>query len=82
MKKFNTTAICIPSKHYKDMECEDYLGELRPEHEWLAFTFREQKINTEKYRKHFTRMMSGYENILRDAKDMKAKEICVVCKKV
>ena len=55
------------SDYSKDMECEDYLGELQPGHEWLAFTFREQKINTEKYRKHFTRMMSGYENILRDA---------------
>ena len=67
VSQVDTAFFADNSDYSKDMECEDYLGELQPGYEWLAFTFREQKINTEKYRKHFTRMMSGYENILRDA---------------
>ena len=55
------------SDYVKDMECEKYLGKLNPGHEWLAFTFREQNINYDKYRNHFTRMMRGYETILCDA---------------
>ena len=67
VSQVDTAFFADNSDYSKDMECEEYLGELQPGYEWLAFTFREQKINTEKYRKHFTRMMSGYENILRDA---------------
>ena len=67
ISQVNTRFFVDNSAYSKDMECERYLGELKPGHEWLAFTFREQRINTEKYRTHFTRMMDGYENILKDA---------------
>lgn len=67
ISQVNTEFYADNSSYSESMECEKYLGELKPGHEWLAFTFREQKINSKKYRKHFTKMMDGYETILRDA---------------
>lgn len=67
ISQVNTAFYADNSDYSNGMDCEEYLGKLKAGHEWLAFTFREQKINTEKYRSHFTRMMEGYESILRDA---------------
>ena len=63
------------SEYSDGMECEKNLGKLKTGYEWLAFTFREQKINRDSFRKHFVRMMNGYEGILNDAYSrMKVKE--------
>jgi len=43
------------------------LGELLPGCEWLAFTFRSQEINPEKYRKHFEEMIEFSEAKLQNA---------------
>lgn len=47
--------------------CEKYLGKLKPGHEWLAFTFQNQDIQIDKYRKHFDEIVAFSENILKDA---------------
>ena len=43
------------------------LGELKPGYEWLAFTFRNQNINPDKYRKHFNDLVAFSENKLKQA---------------
>lgn len=47
--------------------CEKYLGKLKPGYEWLAFTFQNQSIQINKYRKHFNEMVAFSENILKEA---------------
>ena len=47
--------------------CEQYLGKLKPGYEWLAFTFQNQQIQVEKYRKHFDEIVAFSEKILKDA---------------
>ena len=63
----NTDFFADNSSYPNGEECEKKLGKLRPGHEWLAFTFKEQPINRESYRKHFSSMIESYENILKDA---------------
>ena len=67
ISQVNTEFYADNSDYADGMECEKYLGKLKSGYEWLAFTFREQRIDYQEYRKHFTQMMDGYENILRDA---------------
>lgn len=43
------------------------LGELKPGYEWLAFTFRTQDINPDKYHKHFNDLVAFSENKLKQA---------------
>ena len=43
------------------------LGELKPGYEWLAFTFRNQDINPDKYYKHFNDLVAFSENKLQQA---------------
>ena len=43
------------------------LGELKPGYEWLAFTFRNQNINPDKYHKHFNDLVAFSENKLKQA---------------
>ena len=50
-----------------DDVCERQLGKLRPGHEWLAFTFRKQGIQSGSYRKHFGDMVAFSENKLKEA---------------
>lgn len=47
--------------------CEKYLGKLKPGYEWLAFTFQNQKIQLNKYRKHFVETVAFSEKILKEA---------------
>lgn len=47
--------------------CDKYLGELKPGHEWLAFTFQHQDIQLDKYKKHFEDTVAFSEKILREA---------------
>ncbi len=58
ISQVNTAFYADNSDYAKGQGCADYLGELRKGHEWLAFTFKEQRINSEKYRKHFTKTMN------------------------
>lgn len=51
----------------KDYETEWLLGDLPAGHEWLAFTFQEQKIDIENYSKNFDRIISFSEEVLKDA---------------
>ena len=67
ISQVNTSFYADNSDYAQGMECEKYLGKLKQGHEWLAFTFKEQRLDSKKYRTHFTKMMRGYENILRDA---------------
>lgn len=58
----------VDNSEYKDSEyCDKYLGKLKKGHEWLAFTFNNQGINQELYRKKFENMVSFSESKLRDA---------------
>lgn len=50
-----------------DRTCERQLGKLKPGHEWLAFTFRDQGIQSESYQKHFDDMVSFSEKKLKEA---------------
>lgn len=43
------------------------LGELKPGYEWLAFTFKSQEIDHEKYVKHFENMLEFSESKLQEA---------------
>ena len=47
--------------------CDKYLGKLKPGHEWLAFTFQNQDIQLEKYKKHFDDTVAFSEKILKEA---------------
>ncbi|MCM1327691.1 MAG: bifunctional N-acetyltransferase/class I SAM-dependent methyltransferase [Bacteroidales bacterium] len=47
--------------------CEKYLGKLKPGYEWLAFTFQNQSIKSDKYRKHFDEVVEFSEKILKEA---------------
>lgn len=44
-----------------------HLGMLKPGYEWLAFTFRDQNVDAELFKKHFSEMASFSENKLKDA---------------
>lgn len=55
------------SEFIRDYSCEKILGKLKPGREWLAFTFRKQAIDLEKYHKNFPQMVSFSEKILREA---------------
>ena len=50
-----------------DDSCEKQLGVLKPGHEWLAFTFRDQGIQKEAYQKHFYDMVNFSERKLKEA---------------
>ena len=63
----NTHFYADNSEYKEDVDCSRYLGDLPLGYEWLAFTFREQSISRDAFSRHFTRMMNGYDNILRDA---------------
>ena len=67
MAQVDTEFFADNSEYPSGEECEKKLGKLRPGHEWLAFTFKEQPINRESYRKHFVGMIESYESILKDA---------------
>lgn len=67
MSQVNTRFFADNSDYSYDRDCSRYLGELRPGHEWLAFTFREQPISRDSFNRHFSRMMKGYKEILKDA---------------
>lgn len=47
--------------------CDKYLGKLKPGYEWLAFTFQNQDIQLEKYKKHFDDTVAFSEKILKEA---------------
>lgn len=47
--------------------CDKYLGKLKPGCEWLAFTFQEQDIQIQKYKKHFDDIVMFSEKILKEA---------------
>lgn len=47
--------------------CEKYLGKLKPGYEWLAFTFQNQKIQLDKFQKHFYEIVAFSESILKEA---------------
>lgn len=47
--------------------CEKYLGKLKPGYEWLAFTFQNQDVQLDKYRKHFDDTVAFSEKILKEA---------------
>ncbi len=51
----------------KDDTCEKQLGRLRPGYEWLAFTFRDQGIQSDSYQKHFKDMVAFSEKKLKEA---------------
>lgn len=51
----------------QDDSCERQLGKLKPGHEWLAFTFCDQGIQHETYRKHFDDMVAFSEKKLKEA---------------
>lgn len=51
----------------QDDLCERQLGKLKSGHEWLAFTFCEQEIHQETYRKHFDDMVVFSEKKLKEA---------------
>jgi len=51
----------------KDDTCEKQLGKLRPGYEWLAFTFRDQGIQSDSYQKHFKDMVAFSERKLKEA---------------
>lgn len=55
------------SDFVEDKYCEDVLGKLRPGHEWLAFTFQEQEIQLDNYRKHFDEFVLFSEKALKEA---------------
>lgn len=63
----NTSFFADNSEYPSSEECEKKLGKLRPGHEWLAFTFKDQPVNKESYKKHFAGMIDSYETILKDA---------------
>ncbi len=50
----------------KDDTCEKQLGKLKSGHEWLAFTFCDQGIQNESYRKHFSDMVAFSEKKLKE----------------
>lgn len=50
-----------------DRTYERQLGKLKPGHEWLAFTFRDQGIQSESYQKHFDDMVAFSEKKLKEA---------------
>lgn len=63
----NTHFYVDNSEYAHDPECERSLGKLRPGHEWLAFTFRTQGIQKDKYEKHFNEIVAFSEKKLKDA---------------
>ena len=71
------TNFYIDNSEFMDIENDEEwkLGELQPGCEWLAFTFRSQKINTSKYQRYFDEMVRFSERKLQDAYGrMKMKE--------
>lgn len=63
----NTGFFIDNTEYNTDNSCEKYLGKLKPGYEWLAFTFQNQSIQLDKYKKHFDEMVEFSENILREA---------------
>lgn len=63
----NTGFFVDNSEYDAEDSCENYLGKLKPGYEWLAFTFQDQGIQLDKYRKHFDEMVSFSEKILKEA---------------
>ena len=48
-------------------ECEEKLGKLKSGREWLAFTFQDQSIDLERYKRKFNDLIAFSESKLRDA---------------
>lgn len=65
--QINTEFYIDNSEFTRDYSCERILGKLKPGREWLAFTFRKQAIDPEKYHKNFPKMVAFSEKILREA---------------
>lgn len=63
----NTHFFVDNSEFGLDLECEKSLGALSPGYEWLAFTFKEQAIQQDKYEAHFNDFVSFSEKKLKDA---------------
>ena len=62
ISQVNTQFFADNSDYIKEIDYEKELGKLRPGHEWLAFTFREQPINRRSFNTHFGRMMIDLAN--------------------
>lgn len=65
--QINTEFYIDNSEFIRDYSCEKILGKLKPGREWLAFTFRKQAIDLEKYHNNFPKMVSFSEKILQEA---------------
>jgi len=65
--QINTDFYVDNHEFIKDDLCERQLGKLKPGHEWLAFTFCDQGIQNESYRKHFVDMVVFSEKKLKEA---------------
>ena len=63
----NTHFFVDNSEFGLDPECEKNLGILRPGYEWLAFTFKDQGIQKDKYEAHFDKFIAFSEKKLKDA---------------
>lgn len=63
----NTHFYIDNSEFGSDPECEKNLGVLRPGYEWLAFTFKDQGIQKDKYESHFNAFIAFSEKKLKDA---------------
>ena len=63
----NTHFYIDNSEFGQDLECEKNLGVLRPGYEWLAFTFRDQGVQQDKYEAHFNDFIAFSEKKLKDA---------------
>lgn len=65
--QINTDFYVDNHEFIKDDNCEKQLGKLRSGYEWLAFTFRDQGIQSESYQKHFKDMVAFSETKLKEA---------------
>lgn len=63
----NTKFFIDNTEFSEENSCEKYLGKLKPGYEWLAFTFQNQEIKLDKYRKHFDEIVAFSEKILNEA---------------
>lgn len=65
--QINTEFYVDNSQYTKDNSLTKGYGELRNGHEWLAFTFRNQGVDEEKYKKNFKKMIQFSDMKLKEA---------------